>query len=214
MSRRQFIGGSAALVIAVIVGLLAFEGGPGNDRDAATVTSSSGRGSNSGTGDSDPKSARVTNGKGSEVTKQPEGSATNGLPGLGKSASAKNKSLVRKPLPETASTRGKVVSGFPLGVIPLVSGSNVQTSGVSSTAATLQISVQATNKRSPDKVLAFYRKVLTARGFAESIAPSTGNSTASSFRHNADNVVVTVTRTRSKGATYSIFGTLHAGKSR
>lgn len=214
VSRRQLIGGSSVAVVAVIIGLLAF-GGSSRDRGDAAVTSSSGRGSNSSASDSDSKKpGRVTNGKASEVTKQPEGSATNGLPGLARSVSAKNNSLVHKPLPKTASSRGKVVNGFPLAIIPLLPGSVAQTSGVSSTSTALQVSLQARNTHSPDTILAFYRKVLAALGFAESTAPSTGDSTAANFSRGADNLVVTVTKSRSKSAIYSIFGTLHAGKSR
>ena len=203
---RLSVGAAMAVATAVVLVLLAL-GGPGNDRGDSTTAS--GIGSNTAS----KKSGAVTNGKGSEVTKQPEESAKDGLPGLGKLASSKNRSLVSKPLPKTASSRGKLVGGFPLKVVPLVSDSDVQTSGVSSTGTTLQVSVQATNSRSPEKILAFYRKSLTAQGFSESAVPSAGAATAASFTHNDDNLVVTVTP-RSKGVTYTVFGTLHAGKSR
>ena len=209
---RLGVGAAMAVATAIVLVLLAL-GGPGNDRGDST-TKSSGIGSNTTTSESgSEKSGPVTNGKGSEVTKQPEESAKDGLPGLGKPASAKNRSLVSKPLPKTASSRGKIVRGFPLKVVPLVADSDVQTSGVSSTGTTLQVSVQATNSRSAEKILAFYRKALTAQGFSESAVPSAGAATAAGFTHNDDNLVVTVTP-RSKGVTYTVFGTLHAGKSR
>jgi hypothetical protein len=39
-----------------------------------------------------------------------------------------------------------------------------------------------------------------------------GGSTAASFAHQGDNLVITVTSSRSKRVTYTVFGTLHAGK--
>lgn len=208
---RVVMGVAMAVAAAIVLGVLAFGRADNDHGDSATA---SGIGSNTTTSDSgSEKSGTVTNGKGSEVTKQPDGSAKNGLPGLSKSALTNNRSLVAKPLPKTASSRGKIVAGFPLKVVPLVSGSAVQTSGVSSTGSTLQVSVQAKNLRSPEKIFAFYRKALTAHGFTESAVPSAGGATGASFTHKDDNLVVTVTP-RSKGVTYTVFGTLHAGKSR
>lgn len=212
MSRRKLVGGSSALAVALVIGLLVLDS-PWSDHGDTRAPSSSEAGSNKGTGSGSKKTDRITDGKGSEVTKLPEGSATNGLPGLSKKPPAKDTWLISQPLPETASTRGKVVKGFPLAIVPVPSGSAVESSGVSSKAKALQVSILATNKRSPEEILTYYRTALTAHGFGESTVPAVGGSTAASFEHGLDNLVVTVTRTRSKGSTYSVFGTLHAGKS-
>ena len=221
MMRRRMMAGQLVVALVVVTGAFALDvAGPddssstkalspagGTERSDATSSNGT-EGSGSSTS---KKSGRVTNGNGSEVIKQSGGSAKNQLPGLRRKKSAKNGALVSRPLPKTASSRGTVVHGFPVTIVPIASGSRVQTSGVSSTATTLQLSVRATNPRSPDRVLAFYRKTLTAHGFAESAVPSVGGSTAASFAHNADNLVVTVTKSRSRGTTYTVFGTLHTG---
>jgi hypothetical protein len=145
----------------------------------------------------------VTNGDGSEVIRQPEGTATQGLPGLEKT-SAKARPVTS--LPRTASSRGRVVKGFPTSVVTVAPGSRIRSSGVSSTARTVQVSLVARSPESSRSVLTFFRRQLTAQGFAESVIPAVAGSTASSFRRGADNLVVTVKGDRR--ATYSLFGTL------
>jgi hypothetical protein len=144
----------------------------------------------------------VTNGDGSEVIRQPEGTATQGLPGLETSAKARPVTS----LPRTASSRGRVVKGFPTSVVTVAPGSRVRSSGVSSTARTVQVSLVARSPESSRNVLTFFRRQLTGQGFAESVVPAVAGSTASSFRRGADNLVVTVKGDRH--ATYSLFGTL------
>lgn len=219
MTRRRLVTGTLALVVAVIVGFAVAAGSRDDDED--TAASSAAIGSN-GTGKGDAskapapeKSGRVTNGKSSEVIKHPDGTGKGGLPGLAKTKHAHSTYLVTRPLPKTASKRGSVVPGFPLAVVPVVPGSAVKSSGVSSTSTRVQLSMLATSKLSPDRILAFYRGKLAARGFEESTVPSVGGSTAAGFAHHGDNLVITVRKARSKGSTtYSVFGTLHAGKSR
>ncbi|WP_162891298.1 hypothetical protein [Aeromicrobium sp. A1-2] len=135
-----------------------------------------------------------------------------GLPGLSKStSSAKKGALLSGPLPQSASLRGGLVAGFPRSVIPVLPGSKLGSSGVSSTAKTLQVSVVATSPKSPNAVLAYYRGVLSKQGFTESSAPAAAPSTAASFRRGADGIVVTVTRSSRTVTNYSLFGTLRAG---
>lgn len=151
----------------------------------------------------------VTNGEGSEVIRIPDGTAKKGLPGLSRTKPATQAALITRPLPKTASSRGRVVAGFPTAVVGVVPNSIVRSSGISSTDSTLQVSIVADNAKSPGGIIAFYRKALGAQGFAESSAPATGGSTASHFVRGADRLVVTTTP-GAKETSYSVFGTLHA----
>lgn len=147
----------------------------------------------------------VTNGDGSEVIRQPEGSATEGLPGLART-SVKVRPIAK--VPRTASTRGRVVEGFPTSVVAVAPGSRIRSSGVSAASRSIQVSLVARSPESSRSVLTFYRRQLTAQGFVESVVPAVAGSTASGFRRGADNLVVTVDD--GKRATYSLFGTLRA----
>ncbi|QGG42367.1 hypothetical protein [Aeromicrobium yanjiei] len=120
----------------------------------------------------------------------------------------------KKPLltssPRTASSRGAVVAGFPLAVLPVLPGSTVRSSGVSSRSDVVQVSLVATHERSPERILAGYRRILTAYGFVESPSPAVGGSTASAFARGRDHL--TVTTTGGSGRTgYSLFGVIRAG---
>ncbi|HZK35989.1 MAG TPA: hypothetical protein VFC57_03395 [Aeromicrobium sp.] len=229
MSRSRLIAAEVVLVMGIVSVLLALGddgvNSPDVTRDASSKAGSNSHSADSGTDSSgstsdasgrsgSKKADRLTDGKASEVISQPESPAANGLPGLTRQKRAKNSSLISRPLPKTASSRGKIVDGLPVTIVPVAAGSTVQSSGVSSTATTLQVSIQATSTRSPGKVLAFYRAALSAHGFAESTVPSVGGSQAAGFAHNADNLIVTVTKSGTKGTAYSVFGTLHTGKSR
>lgn len=158
---------------------------------------------------------RVTNGASSEVIRQPEGSTTAVLPGLEnpKKPTRAGRALIGQTMPKTASRRGAVVAGFPVGIVPVANGSSVQSTGLSSTATTLQVSIQAVSAKSPNAVLAFYRAKLSAIGFKEMSTPSVGGSTAAAFKHNADNLVVTAAKASTGDTEYSVFGTLHSTNS-
>lgn len=195
-----------AIVVAAVVGIAVLTGGGwGDDEPAAAAASGEpSRGSPSGAVD-----RGTVDDVGSEVIRQPEGEATKGLPGLRKAKRPQTHSLVSAPLPRTATRRGTVVAGFPLSVIPVLTGSTVRSSGVSSTSGVLQVSIVARAPRSAGSVLGFYRRALSEHGFSESTVPAVGGSTASEFRRGADHLVITVSRPTSQGTTYSIFGDLH-----
>lgn len=215
--RRKLLVAQAAVVLVVGMAFALLSpaandrGGDTHEVPAVGAAKQPDARSDSGEAGSATRKNTVTNGKGSEVIKQPEGSGQKGLPGLSR-GKATNVALINKPLPHTASSRGTVVEGFPLAVVPLAPDSVVGSSGVSSAASALQVSMQATTSRSPERVLAFYRSALSGSGFAESTIPAVGGSTAAAFTHHADNLVVTVSKSRPKGSTYSVYGTLHAGK--
>lgn len=201
----------ATVAVAALVGavLVVNQQGATNGRDSDSRASSNHTGA-AGTDAAAGKklSNPVTDGDGSEVIRQPEGTKSKGLPGLRAVKQTVNASFLTAPLPASASREGGMVKGFPVKIIPVLTGATVQSSGVSTTSTTMQISVVATSSKSPASVLAFYRKSLTAHGFAEGSAPAAGGSTASQFTRGKDHVMVT-TAARGKGTTYSVFGTLH-----
>lgn len=209
MSRRRLAGATAATVLVVVVGLAA-AGVGGLHRDDPSGDSATGQESARSTGVGNP----VTNGDGSEVIRQPEEAGTQGLPGLSRTSTTVKDALVTRPLPKTASRRGGLVAGFPKSVIPVLPGSALRSSGVSSTSKALQISIVATSTSSTTAVMGYYRGILSQHGFVESSAPAAAPATAASFRRGADSVVVTVTRSSKKVTSYSLFGTLRAGSSK
>lgn len=229
LSGRLLVTVLAALACIIAVGLLSLSGSPGPGPANTSAAAGTGTpGSTAGAVHGDRKNAAkgdnngagkntVTDGRGSEVIRQPEGSAKGRLPGLtgtnGTTTKSRSAPLIGTTLPRTASRRGAIVAGFPLTIVPLATGSSVRSSGLSATATTLQVSIQAVSSAAPDVVLAFYRAKLSAIGFDETAVPAVGGSTAAGFEHNADNLVVTTTKSRSGGTRYSVFGTLHTGSS-
>lgn len=213
MRPRNIVGVAVAAGLITATGLIIAEGG-GQHRDDRVVGSSTGTASAQKTpGPKGTKgtSNRSTNGDASEVIREPEGTANNGLPGLTKTKPPTSKgSLLTGALPPSASTVGSIAAGFPVSVVSLPAGAVVRSSGVSTTKTTMQISMVATSPKRPTAVLAFYRRELAAHGFAEAKVPAAGGSTAASFSRGADNLVVTTTG-GAKNTTYSLFGTLHAG---
>lgn len=116
--------------------------------------------------------------------------------------------------PVTRSQRGAIAKGFPVKVVPVINGSSVQTTGLSSTSNTVQVSITAINTKPPNAVLEFYRAKLSAIGFAETSVPSVGGAMAAGFKRKRDRLVVTVAKSASGGTKYSIFGTLRPAESR
>lgn len=216
--RRRVIGSAVVTGLVLASALVAANGRDwnGGERDTSSSTASAKTAGTSDPVDS-PKSDNgvsgneVTNGDGSEVIRQPEGSGAKGLPGLSKVKPSTKTPLISSRLPPTASSRGSIVAGFPVSVIPLAPGSVVRSSGVSSAAKTLQVSIVANSPKSRGTVLRFYRQELSALGFAESSAPAADGSAASRFKRGADQLVVT-TKAGAKNTSYSLFGTLHVNE--
>ena len=134
------------------------------------------------------------------------------LPGLGGGTQqASDRSpLVTRPLPRTASAQGALVRGYPAAALPAARHSRIDTTSVSSDGSRMQVALVATTDRSAAAVLRFYRLHLTGLGFREKPTTAAGGSEAAAFRRGPDVATVTVTPTRT-GASYSLFGTLHAG---
>lgn len=210
VSRRRAVG-LLTTAVAATVGIAVLSSGGWRDADPEAAMPSvrpSGGSASAAAHEKAPDYA------GTEVIRQPETSATKGLPGIRPATRRSTATLVSSPLPRTATRRGAVVAGFPVAVIPVMAGSSVSSSGVSSTADILRISVVADSPRSPGSVLTFYRKVLSALGFEESTVPAVAGSIASAFTRGADHLVVTGTRTPGQDTTYSLFGDLHTTNGR
>jgi hypothetical protein len=202
MSRLTAAGVAVATACAVVLALAAV-GGSGWIGDLTSDTSTAREQAPARAG-----SNGVTDGDGSEVIRQPEGSATKGLPGLKKAKQESRAGRLTGPLPRTASTQGRLVAGFPASIVPVVTGSAVHSSGVSSSAKAVQVSLVASTGRSPREVLAAYRAKLSRIGFTESPAPAAGGSTAASHRRGHERLTVTVTKVSGTKTTYSVYGTL------
>ena len=99
---------------------------------------------------------------------------------LGKDGSVaiKEGALVSKPLPETASSRGRLVRGYPSDVLPTIPGSQVRSSSVSSSSRGVQVAFTGSATLKAEAIAAHYRLALASYGFTESSVPAVGGSTA------------------------------------
>lgn len=210
-----------AMIGIVLGGLLSQRGTdlvPGSlnsaaDKGGQGASGGSGKASDKASGASSDKGSIATAKRRSEVQSESQPAGATGLPGIsGKKAG--NGPLIEAPLPATASKEGGIVAGFPAGIIPVATGSSVTSSGVSSAGSRLQVSIVATSSKSPEWVLKFYRSALGKSGFESAVAPAVGGSTAATFIHSVDSLVITATRTKTSLTTYSVFGTLNASSSR
>ena len=131
---------------------------------------------------------------------------------LGKDGSVaiKEGALVSKPLPETASSRGRLVRGYPSDVLPTIPGSQVRSSSVSSSSRGVQVAFTGSATLKAEAIAAHYRLALAPYGFTESAVPAVGGSTALGFNRGSDSLVLTTTPA-GKRTTYSLFGVLRAG---
>lgn len=197
-----------ATILVTVVGLAALSSGGSQADDPPAAGSTEGPANRSPSG-TPPGDGGADEGAGSEVSRQPESSPTQGLPGLRPTKAPQTGSLVAVPLPRTATRRGAVVAGFPLSVIPVLTGAAVRSTAVSSASDVLQVSIEARTRQAPESVLAFYRTALSAQGFSESTVPAVDGSTGSAFSRGVDHLVVTVARPAGHDTKYSVYGALH-----
>lgn len=118
--------------------------------------------------------------------------------------------LVSTPLPKTASSRGRLVKGFPAKAVPVVPRSKVRSSSVSSSGRALQVALVGSAPARGEAVAAFYRLALAKYGFVESELDAVGGSTAHGFSRSGDSLVLTLTPQGKKRTTYSLYGVLRA----
>ncbi len=157
------------------------------------------------TGSSGSSGSSSSGGSGSEVTDaETEAPAGAGLPGL---RPVPTGPLVSRPFPRTGAARGRLVAGYPTRVLPLVPGSDVVTSGMTSEGSRLQVTLTATTPRSVDRVLLHHRLRLTRLGFVEGDVVSPGEIT---FTRGPSSVAVSVSRDGTT-TSYAVVATLHAG---
>ncbi|MET4003962.1 hypothetical protein ABIB48_002700 [Arthrobacter sp. UYCu511] len=119
--------------------------------------------------------------------------------------------LVVAPLPQSADAAGKLAPGYPEQALPALEGSKIISSSVSPQNAILQTSLVANTAREPLAVKAFYQAHFAPLGFGSTDAPASAGSTATWFTRGTDKVTVTVTPIKG-GASYIVYGVLHAGK--
>lgn len=127
-----------------------------------------------------------------------------GLPGLSPAPAG---ALVTPPLPRSQAMRGRLVRGYPVRLLPMVPGSDVVASGVTSQSSRLQVTLTATTSKPVDRVLLHHRVRLGRLGFVEDEAASPGQTT---FTRDRDSVAVSVTRAGTT-TSYALLATLHAG---
>ena len=205
----MLIGAGLLATLALIGGSLAFNDVSKDEPAASSQGGSNNPGTSAGGGQNP-----VTNGTGSEVIRQPKESDSRKRRSRSAKIPSTTTALVGRPLPKTASRAKGIVAGFPVKVIAVSPTASVGSSGVSTAGRRLQVSLVGKDKLSQAKLLGFYRRTLTAKGFAESQVTAVGGSSAAAFARGADHLVVTV-KARPKGAkgsVFSVFGTLHAAK--
>lgn len=116
--------------------------------------------------------------------------------------------LLTGPAPATAQRNGAVVAGFPVKVVPVPKGVTVVSSSVSSEGVHVQLAMQASSSASPAQVLGAYDEALGTTGFTPSSSPAVAGSTAHTYIHGADGVVVTVKARLGGGTEITVAGAL------
>jgi hypothetical protein len=128
---------------------------------------------------------------GSEILPTPAGPSSGQtgyhLPAV---STAKPQPMFDGTMPAPASAKGRLVTGFPTALAP-PQGTRVESSSVSVASDMLQAALVATGGDA-DAVLAHYRQVLSARGFAERKAQGVENSPAAAFTRGRNNVTITI----------------------
>lgn len=130
------------------------------------------------------------------------------LPGLDAAPAPAGGPLLAGPAPATAARNGAVVGGFPLRVVPVPKGVTVVSSSVSSQGTHIQLGMQASSAASPDQVLTAYDEALAATGFTPSSTTALAGSTAHTYLHGTDGVVVTVRARVGGGSEITLSGAL------
>ncbi|HWJ84194.1 MAG TPA: hypothetical protein VNR62_02125 [Cellulomonas sp.] len=111
-------------------------------------------------------------------------------------------------LPKTGNANGKVVKGFPTGVVPIPRSLTVVSTSVSASGNRLQVGLQASSDSKPASVKAAYVAALSKAGFAVSDSPALPGTTAVAFTHGPDGLVLTLRKRTGGGTELSVAGTL------
>lgn len=139
----------------------------------------------------------------SGVEQHPEAPAASpGLPGLDSADPTRPDAWDVPTRP--AAARGRIVTGYPVTLLPATPRATVVSSSVSPSRSQVQVALVARRAQSTTAVLRFYRLRLADAGFAERRAAAVGGARAAAFARGDDQVIVTV----DAGATYSVYATL------
>lgn len=106
----------------------------------------------------------------------------------------------------TAFARGRIVAGYPTGLLPSVPRSTVVSSSVAPSADRVQVALVGRRSTDPATVVGFYRDLLSGFGFRDAHVDAVGGAETAAFRRGADHVVVTVDP--APGRTYSVYANL------
>lgn len=145
----------------------------------------------------------------------PEGSATTSAPAsVSASASASSTaSATASPTPTVApsavSAVKELVAGFPAGVLPLMTGAQVQSSSIEHAEPVSVASLTATVTATSADVLAYYTGVFTAEGFTAQPGDSVDGVPIKTFVRAEGQEVVTVSIVQTAAtATFTLGATL------
>ncbi|AWB91416.1 hypothetical protein [Aeromicrobium chenweiae] len=185
--------GAVLTLFGVALVLMVLRGGEASDVLPVRAAAAPAAGSHTGAGPTGDEDA-------SEVISEAERPADEGS----RTTASGSEGIPRRALREP-------VKG-PLKALPVLPTSSVKSREVSSGSDVRQVSLVATDGRSPARVLAAYRRILGAYGFVESSVPAVGGSTASAFARGREHLTVTASAT-GRRTTYSVFGGLRAGSS-
>lgn len=122
--------------------------------------------------------------------------------------------LVREPLPEAASTRGKIVNGFPADILPFPTGTTIVSTGVSSAEGTLQVTADALVPLSQDSVVGHFQQILGPLEFWSEPAQAREGQRAVQFNRGDDSLTLATSTTGTGNTRFMLLGTLHAVPSR
>ena len=122
--------------------------------------------------------------------------------------------LIKSPLPATASAQGKIVAGFPAGVVSFPAGTVVISTAVSTADGALQMTADAIVAQRQDSVVGHFQQVLGRLKFWSEPVPSAQGQRAVRFSRGSDSVTLTTSTTGTGGTRFMLLGNLHAAAGR
>jgi hypothetical protein len=119
--------------------------------------------------------------------------------------------LVTAPLPKTASATGKLVTGFPSGVISIPADTKVTSSAISTQGNRMQATLVGTSAAPVGDVLSYFEAACTKLGLTSTVTPSAPGTQATSCARGNDRITVT-TEAQPGGTRFTIFALFTAGE--
>ena len=183
--------------------------GPWNGVSATTGTAAPTAGATSGTTTGDPAGTAASGTSTGTGGREGDPEAPAGPAALPLGSTTPAPQLTR-PLPESGSARGSLVTGFPTAIVPVPDGATIISSSVAAQADRLQVGLEASTSSSTAEVLAHYLEALIGEGFSPTESPATLGATATAFTRGAEGLVLTVRDRMGGGTELSVAGTLVA----